>query len=101
LLVEDWEFEPIEKYFDEAIVFIDESEKVLVHCGAGVSRSPTIVLAYLMVVARMTLREAYDLVSAQRFVQPNEGFTEKLMHLEMEQFGENSVSLDDFDFDDD
>lgn len=41
--------EPIEKYFDESCEFIENhvktSGKVLIHCMAGVSRSPTLVLA--------------------------------------------------------
>jgi hypothetical protein len=40
------------EYFDDAVEFIatelDKGNKVLVHCGAGISRSPTIVAAYLM-----------------------------------------------------
>jgi dual specificity phosphatase 12 len=39
-------------HFEECIEFIEtilaENEKVLVHCHAGVSRSATIVCAYLM-----------------------------------------------------
>jgi dual specificity phosphatase 3 len=72
---------------------------VLVHCAAGVSRSPTLVLAFLIVEEKMTLRAAYDLVSSRRLIQPNEGFMEQLIRLEIRERGEASVSLSDFDFD--
>ena len=50
--VEDISKEPISLFFEEAIDFIHEhlqkSENVFVHCRAGVSRSATIVIAYLI-----------------------------------------------------
>ena len=48
----DTENEDIKKYFDEAGEFINkalkEKGKVLVHCHAGISRSSTICLAYII-----------------------------------------------------
>ena len=47
----------------------------LVHCAAGVSRSATIVLAYIMRKLRVSLSEALTLLRADRpCVQPNLGF---------------------------
>ncbi len=99
--MEDYEYEPIEQHFDTAFAFIELHSCVLVHCAAGVSRSPTIVLGYLMSRKGMTLREAFDLVSKQRMVQPNEGFMAQLMALELQLRGCNSVQLEDFDFSED
>jgi len=48
---------------------------VLVHCHMGVSRSATVVIAYLMKYFHMTHREAYNFVKKKRSViNPNEGF---------------------------
>ena len=51
LPADDHESFDISKYFDEAAEFIEGKGKktnVLVHCMAGISRSVTLVLAYLM-----------------------------------------------------
>lgn len=66
----------------EAIEFIDEAiEKgnILVHCLAGVSRSPTIVAAYLMYKKKLRYKEALAIIKQTRpFVNPNPGFIEQL-----------------------
>ena len=58
--------------------------KAFVHCVAGVSRSPTLVMAYLLHTGHApTLRAAYELVYAARpCVSPNLGFMRQLQKLE-------------------
>ncbi|XP_056153425.1 dual specificity protein phosphatase 13-like [Lampris incognitus] len=56
--------------------------KVLVHCAMGLSRSSTLVLAYLMIHEDMTLVEAMRAVSANRNICPNAGFLEQLRGLD-------------------
>lgn len=77
----------LKQYFSEAIEFIDNARdsngKVLVHCQAGVSRSPTIVLAYLMARTKKGLTETFNLVKDLRpIVAPNLNFMGQLLEFE-------------------
>ncbi len=77
----------IEKYFDEAHKFIDQSlekkEKVLVHCYAGISRSATIVISYLMKKNKITFEKAYEMVKKTRScISPNLSFYTALKEYE-------------------
>lgn len=57
----------------------DPANKVYVHCVAGISRSASLVIAYIMQSRRMNYAEAHGLVSKKRsFIDPNEGFTRQL-----------------------
>ncbi|KAF2347586.1 Dual specificity phosphatase catalytic domain, partial [Trinorchestia longiramus] len=56
---------------------------VLVHCNAGVSRAPTVVVAYCMQQMRVPYNEAFDFVKQKRtFIRPNEGFVKQLKSFE-------------------
>ncbi|XP_046709174.1 dual specificity phosphatase 29-like isoform X3 [Silurus meridionalis] len=59
-----------------------DSGKVLVHCARGVSRSATLVLAYLMIHKRLTVAEAITAVRGYRNILPNVGFLEQLRELD-------------------
>jgi protein-tyrosine phosphatase len=87
--------------FNESFKFIDETlssnehNSVLVHCNAGVSRSPTFIIAYLL-QKRMftTFRDAFDYVKSKRaIINPNFGFIMQLLQLEKEIFTNNNQSL--------
>jgi len=52
----------------EALVAGDH--RVYLHCTAGLNRSPTVAIAWLMKHRGMSLREAHDHVEEQRSVQP-------------------------------
>ncbi|CAF0837725.1 unnamed protein product [Brachionus calyciflorus] len=85
--VNDCPNEDLVQYFDEAFNFIDEAKsknsKVLVHCQAGVSRSPTIVIAYLMKMQNFKAIEAYQKIKEIRpIIAPNIVFMNQLFNFE-------------------
>ena len=56
---------------------------MLVHCGAGVSRSATLVMLYLMRVRRWSAAQAREYcVKRRSVVAPNDGFWRTLCALE-------------------
>eukprot|EP00771_Trimastix_marina_P001200 gnl/Trimastix_PCT/2254.p1 GENE.gnl/Trimastix_PCT/2254~~gnl/Trimastix_PCT/2254.p1 ORF type:complete len:324 (+),score=22.77 gnl/Trimastix_PCT/2254:77-1048(+) len=60
---------------------------ILVHCAAGVSRSATLVLAYIMQRERIPFKQALLRVKTKRScVAPNFGFVAQLMDLEARLF---------------
>eukprot|EP00045_Choanoeca_perplexa_P006799 m.58787 g.58787 ORF g.58787 m.58787 type:complete len:365 (+) comp13791_c0_seq1:219-1313(+) len=77
--------------FDDAFAFIDQchaaGSKILVHCVAGISRSPTVAIAYIMKTSGVTLQEAYSLVKEKRpSVAPNLDFMGELQQYEKELY---------------
>lgn len=60
---------------------------VLVHCMAGMSRSATIVCAYLLATTSMNTQEAISFVRSKRpIIQPNYGFEKQLRSWEARHF---------------
>jgi hypothetical protein len=55
---------------------------IYVHCLAGRSRSPALVLAYLMTRKQVTLQEALDMLAPQ--MRPNPNFIQQLMAMDNE-----------------
>ena len=85
------------QYFKEAIQFIDNTEKVLVHCLGGISRSATIVIAYFMWKNKMTFEKSFDMVLEHRICCPNEGFRQQLLIFQ-DKLEESNYDLDKIDF---
>ncbi len=80
-------------YFDEIFKLIEKEDIVLINCIAGISRSATIVLAYLMKYFGMTLKDAYiGLLSKRRIICPNKHFMECLLKYELDLYGKNSLT---------
>jgi len=82
LMARDSENEDLISHFSNTNKFIEEGIQkggVLVHCRAGVSRSATIVLAYIMYSQQKSYEEAYLLVKDKRpIIRPNNMFTTQL-----------------------
>uniref|UniRef100_A0A8C1BPS5 Dual specificity protein phosphatase n=1 Tax=Cyprinus carpio carpio TaxID=630221 RepID=A0A8C1BPS5_CYPCA len=74
-------FYPTASFIHEALSQ-QRGGKVLVHCARGVSRSATLVLAYLMIYEKLTVAEAVDVVCAHRNILPNAGFLQQLRQLD-------------------
>ncbi|XP_056679342.1 dual specificity protein phosphatase 22 isoform X8 [Monodelphis domestica] len=95
------------RHFKESIRFIHEcrlrGEGCLVHCLAGVSRSVTLVVAYVMTITDFGWEDALHMVRAGRScANPNLGFQKQLQEFEKnevhqfrqwlkEEYGENPL----------
>jgi protein-tyrosine phosphatase len=69
---------------DIAYEFIDNAirnnEGIIIHCYAGVSRSPAVVIYYLMKKYDLTYLEAYKFVNSKRnIINPNRSFVMQLL----------------------
>lgn len=84
--VSDTEDENILFNFDSIFSFIEDGREtggILIHCYGGISRSPTITIAYLIKKMKMTFEDAFNMVKAIKSdINPNEGFIEKLQTFE-------------------
>ena len=56
----------------------NKKNKIFVHCNAGYSRGPSIVLGYLIKFCNFSFDAAYDFVKKKRNIKPNDGFIKQL-----------------------
>lgn len=74
-------------WIPQALSFIDAAmssgASVLVHCAAGISRSPALAVAYIMYSLEMDLDHAYRFVKERRpSISPNFNFLGQLQHFQ-------------------
>ncbi|CAF2135115.1 unnamed protein product [Rotaria magnacalcarata] len=89
----------IRQYFDRTNEFLHacklKGEKVLVHCQMGISRSSSIILAYLIKYHFDNIYDAYDhLVQCRRIVSPNFGFFLQLIRYESDLHSSKTIKDD-------
>jgi atypical dual specificity phosphatase len=96
--IEDHPYARLDQYFDMVADKIravrDRGGRTLVHCMAGVSRSASLCIVYLVKYERMSLRQAYHYVkSARPIIRPNVGFWKQMVEYERKLRGHATVSM--------
>lgn len=66
---------------------IENNGKILVHCVKGVSRSSSILIAYLMIMENYSFDYAFDLIKKERPIcNPNENLINQLRNIDRNYF---------------
>ncbi|XP_007907829.1 dual specificity protein phosphatase 14-like [Callorhinchus milii] len=89
---------PLSLYFDtiaDKVRSVSARQgRTLIHCVAGISRSASLCLAYLIKYHQHSLLQAYQWVKARRpIIRPNVGFWRQLVEYERRVSGRNSVKM--------
>jgi protein-tyrosine phosphatase len=83
----------ISQYFNEITELIYRKDVVLIICVAGISRSATFVLVYLMRYCEANLKQAFNYIRRKRNqICPNKKFMEYLLEEEFRLLGYNSLT---------
>ncbi|KAF6023154.1 DUSP3 [Bugula neritina] len=83
-------------YFKDAAEYIKEKLEtggVYVHCHQGISRSATVVIAYLMIYHKMTALKGLQTILQKRMVMPNRGFLQQLCKFQLSLEDTTPVAL--------
>jgi atypical dual specificity phosphatase len=89
----------IKHFFPQIINFFNKGlqskKNIYIHCRAGISRSTTGLIAFLMSKG-LTMKDAVNYVISKRnIIEPNAGFWIQLMMFERQLYGKNSVGYKD------
>ncbi|XP_051554065.1 dual specificity protein phosphatase 14 [Myxocyprinus asiaticus] len=94
--VEDRPHAPLDLHFDSVAERIHQNHtgSSLVYCSAGRSRSPSLIMAYLMRFEGVSLLQAHQRVLCARpFIRPNAGFWRQLLQYERKLTNTNSIRM--------
>ncbi|XP_072318362.1 dual specificity protein phosphatase 14-like [Eucyclogobius newberryi] len=96
--VQDVPHAPLDQYFDLVSEKIQQNlvqnQNCLVHCTAGRSRSPALVLAFLIRFSGLSLAQSYTSVLEFRpFIRINAGFWRQLMNYELRVQNRSTVQM--------
>lgn len=82
---------------DEIVKNTNSNHNILIHCFAGISRSVTMVLYYIMKYKKMSLKDAYFFLCSVREQNtcPNYGFFRQLLICEKLLYGKNSMKYEE------
>ena len=85
--IEDTKDEELLIHLPKAIEFIkcgmENGTGVLVHCQQGISRSASIVIAYLMATKKKSFKHVFKMIKEKRpIVKPNQNFIDQLQTFE-------------------
>ncbi|CAD5211357.1 unnamed protein product [Bursaphelenchus xylophilus] len=96
--IDDNPYAHLDHYFDMVADRIrsvkERGGRTLVHCMAGVSRSASLCIVYLIKYERMSLVQAYHFVkSARPIIRPNIGFFKQMVDFERKTRGHTTVAM--------
>jgi len=97
--MDDFGRSDLKRVLKKVATFVEKGQQngntLLVHCKSGQNRSATLVIALLMMNQKLKLYLAYKEVKVRRpIVQINTLYARKLLRLEKEIFGKNSLPSD-------
>ena len=70
-------------------MFTNMGKNIVVHCKAGISRSATVILAWMIIYKNMKFDEAYRCLAEKRpIIRPNDFYISLLKHLEDKFYAE-------------
>ena len=82
-------FKTIIDFFNKGII---SDKNIYIHCKAGISRSSSALIAYLMSKGLDMKTSVNYVISRRKIIEPNDGFWQQLMEFEKELYGKNSVN---------
>ncbi|KAM3127150.1 hypothetical protein pb186bvf_020744 [Paramecium bursaria] len=101
IIIQDQQNVSISQYFNDAFEFINNylgQTNVLVHCIAGISRSSSFVIGFIMEQRNWTYQKAFEYVQLRRnIIAPNFGFADQLQLFYKNKISQRLQNIKPFD----